>query len=34
MWSETDFRGSGGQYDWFVEGIRAAEAAYGIKGEA
>ena len=34
MWSETDFRGSGGQYDWFVEGIRAAEAAHGIKGEA
>ena len=30
MWRASDFRGSGGQADWFAEGIRAAERAHGI----
>jgi hypothetical protein len=30
MWIATDFRGNGGQIDWFVAGIRAAEAAQRI----
>ncbi len=34
MWHTTSFRGNGGQIDWFIEGIRAAEAAHDIKGEA
>ena len=31
MWRTTEFRGNGGQVDWFIEGTRAAEAAHGIK---
>ena len=30
MWRATTFSGNGGQYDWFVEGIRAAERAHKI----
>lgn len=30
MWRLSNFRGSGGQADWFAEGIRAAERAHGI----
>ena len=30
MWRVSNFRGSGGQADWFAEGIRAAERAHGI----
>jgi hypothetical protein len=30
MWQASDFRGNGGQRDWFIEGIRAAEVAHGI----
>lgn len=30
LWRASDFRGSGGQADWFAEGIRAAERAHGI----
>jgi hypothetical protein len=32
MWRESDFRGNGGQIDWFIEGTRAAETAHGITG--
>ena len=31
MWRDTNFRGNGGQQDWYFEGIRAAEAAHNIK---
>ena len=30
MWQASDFRGNGGQRDWFIAGIRAAEVAHGI----
>ena len=33
LWRESDFRGSGGQADWFAEGIRAAERTHGITGD-
>ena len=32
MWLSSEFRGNGGQVDWFCEGIRAAEAHHGITG--
>ena len=32
MWKSSEFRGNGGQADWFCEGIRAAEAHHGITG--
>ena len=32
MWMSSEFRGNGGQVDWFCEGIRAAEAHHGITG--
>ena len=32
MWKSSEFRGNGGQVDWFCEGIRAAEAHHGITG--
>ena len=32
MWMSSEFRGNGGQADWFCEGIRAAEAHHGITG--
>ena len=32
MWKSSEFRGNGGQVDWFCEGIRAAEARHGITG--
>jgi len=32
MWKSSEFRGKGGQADWFCEGIRAAEAHHGITG--
>lgn len=32
MWMSSEFRGNGGQADWFCEGIRAAEARHGITG--
>ena len=31
-WMSSEFRGNGGQVDWFCEGIRAAEAHHGITG--
>ena len=30
MWRASDFRGSGGQADWFAEGVRAGERAHGM----
>jgi hypothetical protein len=33
MWRASDFRGNGGQIDWFIEGTRAAEVAHGITGK-
>jgi hypothetical protein len=30
LWRSSDFRGNGGQADWFDAGIRAAELAHGI----
>jgi len=30
MWQASDFRGNGGQRDWFIAGIRAAEVAHDI----
>jgi len=33
MWRASDFRGNGGQMDWFIEGTRAAEVAHGITGK-
>jgi hypothetical protein len=30
LWRTSEFRGSGGQADWFAEGIRAAEIHHGI----
>ena len=32
MWKSSEFRGKGGQADWFCEGIRAAEAHHNITG--
>jgi len=32
MWKSSEFRGNGGQVDWFCEGIRAAEAHHRITG--
>lgn len=34
IWRDSQFRGNGGQIDWFIEGTRAAERAHGIGGEA
>jgi hypothetical protein len=34
LWRTTEFRGNGGQIDWFIEGTRAAEAAHGITAAA
>jgi hypothetical protein len=33
MWYSSEFRGSGGQVDWFEEGVRAAEKHHGIGGK-
>jgi hypothetical protein len=33
LWRTSEFRGNGGQADWFAEGIRAAEKHHGITGE-
>jgi hypothetical protein len=33
MWKATEFRGSGGQYEWYLQGIEEGERAHGI-GEA
>ena len=33
MWFESDFRGNGGQRDWFMEGCCAAERHHGIRSE-
>jgi hypothetical protein len=30
LWRATTFSGNGGQRDWFIEGIRAAERAHKI----
>ena len=30
MWTDSKFRGSGGQIDWFIEGVHAAERHHGI----
>ena len=30
MWRGSEFRGNGGQIDWFTEGVRAGERAHGI----
>lgn len=30
MWRNSEFRGNGGQIDWFIEGTRAAERYHGI----
>lgn len=31
LWRTTPFRGSGGQFDWFIDGVCAAERHHGIK---
>lgn len=33
MWKRSDFRGSGGQYEWYLQGIEEAERAHGITGK-
>lgn len=34
MWRSSNFRGNGGQIDWFIEGFRSAEQTHGITGKA